>query len=156
MRVFSFLVLMVMFTSCDKFSFTKNQPLPVLDTIVDFTSVDTFPSFSECDSIINKTQKSDCFRTTMHQKIGEVLQKQKLSIRDSIDETVFVDVIINSDGNIIYEGLQSSENIKKELPELDSIIQLSIAKLPKIHSAIKRGIPVTTKYQLPIRIYLKE
>jgi len=156
MRVFSFLVLMLMITSCDKFSLTKKQPLQVVDTIIDFTAVDTFPSFSVCDSIIDKTEKSDCFRTTIHRKIGEELQKYKLSIIDAVDETVFVDVIINADGKIIFEAFQSSENIKKELPELDSIIQLSIAKLPKIHAAIKRGIPVTTKYQLPIRIYLKE
>ena len=156
MRVFSLLIIMMMFTSCDKFSLSKKQPLRVLDTIVDFTAVDTFPSFTVCDSIIDKTEKSDCFRTTIHQKIGEELQKHKLSITDSIDETVFVDLMINAEGKIIFEAIQSSENIKKELPELDSLIQLSITKLPKIHSAIKRGIPVKTKYQLPIRIYLME
>lgn len=155
MRVFSFLILM-MFTSCDKLPFIKKQPIQAIDTIVDFTSVDTSPSFQECDSIIDKAKKSDCFRTTIHQKIGEDLQKHKLSIKDSINETVLVDLIINNEGKIIFDGLQSSEKIKTEIPELDSLIQKSVANLPTIFPAIKQRYKVTTQYQLPIRIYLKE
>ena len=39
---------------------------------------------------------------------------------------------------------------------LDSLLQQSVTKLPTIYPAIKRGIPVTTAYKLPIRILLKE
>ncbi|WP_397445376.1 hypothetical protein [Polaribacter sp. R77954] len=134
---------------------TKKQPLQVVDTIIDFTAVDTSPSFKICDSIIDKTQKSDCFRTTIHKKISLELQKHQLLINDTIDETVVVDLIINTEGKIIFEGVKSSEKIKNELPELDSIIQTSIHKLPTVFPAIKQRYKVTTKYQLPIRIYLK-
>lgn len=156
LRFFSFLIMIVFITSCDKLSLTKNKNLPVIDTIVDFTSVDTYPSFKACDSLIDKTKKQDCFRKIIHQKIGEELQKHHLSIKDSIDETVLVDLIINVKGEIIFDKLQSSETIKRQLPELDSILQLTVNNLPKITSANKRGIPVATKYQLPIRIVLKE
>lgn len=155
MRVFSFFLLAIFFTSCDKYPFTKKQHLQVIDTIVDFTSVDTSPSFGVCDSIINKTKKSDCFRNTIHQKIGEELQNHRLSIKDSINETVLVDLLINAEGEIVFEALQSSEKLKNELPELDSIIRISVDKLPTVFPAIKQRYKVTTKYQLPIRIYLK-
>lgn len=156
MRVFSFLLMLIFLTSCDKFSFTKNKNLQQLDTIVDFTSVDLSPSFKICDSIIDKIEKSDCFRNTIHQKIGEELLLHSLSVKDSINETVYVDLIINDKGEIIFKELQSSEIIKMELPELDSIIHISVNNLPKIYPAIKRGIPVATEYQLPIKIVLKE
>lgn len=156
MRFFSFLVLIIFFTSCDKFSLSKNKNLPILDTIVDFTSVDFSPSFKVCDSIIDKTEKSDCFRNTIHNKIGEELQKHSLSAKDSINETVIVDLIINSKGKIIFKDVKSSQNIKNQLSELDSLIQLAVDKLPQIYPAIKRGIPVSTKYLLPIKIVLKE
>lgn len=156
MRIFSFLILIFFITSCDKFSFSKNKDLQVIDTIVDFTSVDTYPSFKACDSLIDKTKKANCFRNTIHQRIGEELQKHKLTIKDSINETVFVDLIINAKGEIIFKELKSSEKIKKELPELEKLVQVSIENLPKTYAAIKRGIPVTTAYQLPIRILLKE
>lgn len=156
MRVFSLLILLSFFTSCDKLSLTKNKNLKVLDTVVNFSSVDTSPSFKICDSLIDKLTKSTCFRNTIHEKIGAELQRHVLKIKDSMDEIVFADLIINSEGKIIFKELQASENIKTQLPELDSLIQLSVNTLPSIHPANKKGIPVTTKYQLPIRIVLKE
>ncbi|ARV06461.1 hypothetical protein BTO04_07005 [Polaribacter sp. SA4-10] len=155
-RVFSFLIFIAFCTSCDKLSFNKNENTQVLDTIVDFSSVDVSPSFKLCDSIIDKTKKTACFRVAIHQKIGEELQQYSFTIKDAISETVFVHLLINSNGTISLEEVQSSENIKIQLPELDSLLKVSVLKLPSIYPAIKRGIPVTTKYKLPIRIHLKE
>lgn len=156
MRFFIFLIGLIFFTSCDKFSFVKKDKLSELDTIVDFTSVDLSPSFKGCDSLVDKVKKSDCFRKSIHQKIGEELQKHPLTIQDSIDETIYVDLIINASGTVLFAELQSSEKMKSQLPKLDSLVRLSVGKLPKIYPAIKRGIPVATKYQLPIKIVLKE
>ena len=155
LRVFSFLILMIFVTSCDKFSFKKNTNSTnkiVLDTIVDFSSVDTFPSFKVCDSLIDKQKKSDCFRTTIHQKIGEELLQHQLIIKDSIDEIIYVDLIINSSGIFMLDAIESSENIKNQLPELDSLIKSSILKIPKIFPATKRGQQVITEFDLPIII----
>ena len=156
LRNLSFLLLIIFFTSCDKFSFTKTTTAAKLDTIVDFTSVDTFPSFKECDSIIDKTKKATCFRDTIHQKLREQLQKHSFTVKDSIDETIFVDVLINTKGKVILEKIKSTENLKNQLSNLDSILKVCVGNLPLIYPAIKRGIPVTTQYQLPIRIQLKE
>ena len=146
---------MVLFiTSCDKFSFSKNKNIQDLDTIVDFSSVDTFPSFKPCDSIIDKTKKTDCFRTTIHQKIGAELLQHTFIIKDSIDELIYVDLIISSEGIFTLHAIQSSNNIKKVLPQLDGLLRESVGKLPKIYAANKRGIPVSVKYSLPIRIKL--
>ena len=156
LRVFSFLFLLFLITSCDKFSFSKNKDIQVLDTIVNFSSVDTSPSFKICDSIIDKRRKSDCFRTTIHQKIGVELQQHEFSIKHSISEIVYVDVLINSKGKIILETIESSDDIKTQLPKLAAILKLSVDRIPDIYPAIKRGIPVTTKYRLPIKIELKQ
>ncbi|MFQ3306215.1 MAG: hypothetical protein ACI9K4_001281 [Polaribacter sp.] len=150
------MILLFFITSCDKLSFLKSEKIQALDTIVNFSSVDTSPSFKECDSIIDKHQKSNCFRTTIHQKIGAELQKHQFIIRDSISEIVYVDLLINSKGKIVIEAMASSEEIRIQLPELDSVLRISVDKIPNVYAAIKRGIPVTTKYRLPIKIQLKQ
>lgn len=155
MRNFFVIFLIVFCSACNNFSFTKKENLQQLDTIVDFTSVDTFPSFTVCDSLIDKNKKYNCFRNTIHKKIGEELLTYSLSTKDTINETIFVDLIIDTKGKVHLEQLNSSEKIKTEFPELDSLLKLSVAKLPKIYPAIKRGIPVTSKYQLPIKIKLE-
>lgn len=154
LRVLFFLLIAFFVTSCDKISFSKNDKNIVLNTSVDFSSVDTFPSFKVCDSIIDKTQKTDCFRKTIHQKIGADLLQYTFIIKDSIDEVIYVDLIINSEGIFTLDAIQSSNNIKKVLPHLDSLLRESVQNLPKIIPANKRGIPVTIKYSLPIRIKL--
>ena len=130
--------------------------MQLLDTIVNFSSVDTSPSFKVCDSIIDKQKKNNCFRTTIHQKIGAELQKHQFVIKDSIAEIVYVVLRINSEGTIFLEAIESPEAIRNQLPKLDSILKVSITKIPKMYPAIKRGIPVATKYRLPIKIQLKK
>ena len=155
-RVFPFLLFLFFCTSCDQLPFTKRIDTNPIDTIIDFSSVDTFPSFKNCDSIVDKTVKSDCFRKTIHFKIRKELQQYSFTIKGSISETVFVNLLINSEGKVILDEIQSSQNCKLQLPELDSLLLLSIQNLPVIYPAIKRGIPITTKYRLPIIIELKE
>ena len=159
LRVYSFLILIIFCTSCTYFSSTQNNRNPTensLDTIVDFSSVDVSPSFSVCDSLLEKTKKTNCFRTTIHQLITKKLSDNQLTSEDFIDEIITVHLFINSKGTIVFKELQSSERIKKKFPKLDSLLKISVESLPKIYPATKRGIPVTTQYQLPIRIKLKE
>ena len=159
LRVFTFLITIIFCTSCDYFSTTQNKNTSTensLDTIVDVSSVDVSPSFPVCDSIIEKTKKTTCFRTTIHQLITEKLSENKLTSKDSIDEIVNVHLLINSKGNIVFKELESSERIKNDFPQLEILLKTSVESLPKIYPATKRGIPVTTQYILPIRIKLKE
>ena len=156
LRVFSFVLILFSITSCDKFPFLKSENRQVLDTVVNFSSVDTSPSFKACDSMIDKQQKSHCFRITIHQKIGAELRKHQFVVRDAITETVHVDLLISAKGKITLEAIIASEVITSQLPQLDSILSLSIARISRVYPAIKRGIPVTTKYRLPIKIVLKQ
>ncbi len=156
LRVFFVAFLMIFCSSCDRFSLPKKQQLPDLDTIINFNEVDFSPSFAVCDSLIEKEVKSACFRTNIHQKIGEELQKQVFTIKDSIDEIVTVHLLIDDKGVVQLEQMEASEIIKEQLPTLDSLLAISVQNLPKIYPAIKRGIPVKTKYILPIRIQFKE
>ncbi|MDP5106233.1 MAG: hypothetical protein NWQ31_08685 [Polaribacter sp.] len=156
MRVVAVFIFVLFCTSCDKFTFSKNKNLKVVDTIVDFTRVDFSPSFKECDSLIDTSKLSDCFRNTIHQKISLELQKHSLFIKDSIDEDVFADILINAKGQIVLQEITSTENLKSQLPQLDSVLKQSVKNLPAINPAIKRSIPVSTRYRLKLKILLKE
>tara|TARA_R110001606_G_scaffold236192_1_gene384094 strand:+ start:30946 stop:31416 length:471 start_codon:yes stop_codon:yes gene_type:complete len=156
MRVVAVFIFVLFCTSCDKFTFSKNKNLKVVDTIVDFTRVDFSPSFKECDSLIDTSKLSDCFRNSIHQKISLELQMHSLFIKDSIDEDVFADILINAKGQIVLQEITSTENLQTQLPQLESVLKQSIKNLPTINPAIKRGIPVSSKYRLKLKILLKE
>ena len=146
---------MISFTSCDYFSFEKNKNLEKIDMDVDFTSVDFSPSFKVCDSLINKLKKTDCFRTTMHQEIYESLTENYIQLKKDVDETIVVVIKIQADKQVVLASIKASDSLLKYIPSLKEMIKKSIADLPDVYPAIKRGIPVTTQYKLPIRIKLE-
>jgi len=146
---------MISFTSCDYFSFEKNKNLEKIDMDVDFTSVDFSPSFKVCDSIIDKDKKNTCFRTTIRQEISSNLAKQSIQVAQSVDETIEVAITIQSNKEVKLTSIKSSDSLLVILPLLKAILKKSVKELPDIYPAIKRGIPVTTVYKLPIRIAVK-
>ena len=146
---------MISFTSCDYFSFEKNKNLEKIDMDVDFTSVDFSPSFKVCDTLINKLKKTDCFRTTMHQEIYKSLAKNSIQLKKDVDETIVVVIKIQADKQVVLASIKASDSLLKHIPNLKKMIKKSIADLPDVYPAIKRGIPVTTQYKLPIRIKLE-
>jgi hypothetical protein len=157
MRItYLFLILgLLIFTQCDKIPLVKKSKLQQIDTVVNFSSVDLSPSFQECDSIIDKVKKSNCFRLQIHQKIGQELQNHQLESVFEIDEEVQVIMHVTAKGEFVFKKMIASEELMENLPSLDSILELCIEKLPKVIPATKRGIPVTTQYQLPIKISLQ-
>jgi len=157
MRLRSLFLILVLSTlySCDKITGFQKQEIPVLDTIVDFSSVDTSPSFSDCDSIIEKEPKTRCFRNTIHKSIAKQLQEYTFELDTVIDEEINVFIKIDAKGMPILVQMETSNAVTVQLPQLDSLLRTAIENLPKMYPAIKRGIPVETQYQLPIKIQLE-
>jgi len=152
-RYFLLICLLFSFTSCEYFSFEKNKNIEKID--VDFTSVDVSPSFKVCDSLIEKDKKNNCFRTTLRQEISSSLAKQSIQVPQSVDETIEVAITIQSNKEVKLTSIKSSDSLLVILPSLKAILKKSVEELPTVYPAIKRGIPVTTVYKLPIRIAVK-
>lgn len=137
--------------SCTFFCSNPRQHIQKLDTIVDFTKVDTSPSFKDCDSLIDE-DKTSCFRTRIHKELANSLAKCSIKSNEQLDEIINVDLLIDIEGKVSLHNVYASEVIQQEIPTLDSLINISVSQLPKLRPANKRGIPVSTQYQLPIRI----
>lgn len=149
------LSILLCFCSCDYFSFKKNKIEEKLDTNVDYKAVDTSPSFDVCKDLIDKEKKTDCFRKTMHREIAKSLRDQNIKVKRPVNETIHVVITIPSKGKATLKSIKASDNLHKEIPDLKRMLEKSIADLPVIFPAIKRGITVTSEYTLPIRIKLE-
>ena len=122
---------------------------------LDYSSVDVSPSFRVCDSLIEKDKKDTCFRTTLRQEIFSSLAKQSIQVPQSVDETIEVAITIQSNKEVKLTSIKSSDSLMAIVPSLKAILKKSMEELPAVYPAIKRGIPVTTVYKLPIRIAVK-
>ncbi len=146
-----FFFLLFICTSCDYFANKSKIENQAIDTIIDFTRVDVSPSFDNCKNLLDEA-KTNCFRNEIQKRIAESLKQHHFTTENILNEVVLIDVLINNKGEFILLNISSTENLKSELPKLDSLLQKSIKDLPEVSPAIKRGIPVTTQYQLPVRI----
>lgn len=140
-------------TSCSYFSEQKIKKEQEV-TVIDFTKVDVSPSFDICDRFIDD-EKIKCFRTNMHQQLSANLIKGHLKSKTTINETIYVYLLIDSYGDVSLDTIEATQEIIKSIPNLHTLIKNSISNLPTLRPGIKRGIPITTRFELPIHITTK-
>lgn len=157
LRGFLSLFFVLITVSCDYvsentgLSFTKSK----IDTIVNYNKVDELPVFPTCKSLIDTDKKNRCFINNLYNHFVDSLLKHTFGVPECVNETVLVKIRIDANGKAELNEIKSSDLIKKYIPKLESIIKESIENLPTFFPAIKRGIPVSTIFELPIVIKLK-
>ncbi|WP_456379126.1 hypothetical protein [Lutibacter sp.] len=145
----SFCLLLVV--SCSYFDKnSKREPIQEIDTIVDFNAVDAFPLFPKCKDIPSRKKQQICFQLEMAQHIYASLKEYKLNAKEAINDTVFVKLQIDTSGKTSVAEIQITTKTSQLFPEFDSILKASLHKLPILSPAIKRNMPVTTEFTLPI------
>jgi len=146
--IFFYLILLV---SCSYFNETnKKQPIQKIDTIVNFNLVDAFPLFPSCKDIPSREKQQICFQLQMSQYIYASLKEYQLNSKETINDTILVKLKINTLGKTSLSSIKISEKTSQLLPKFDSLIKVSLLKLPKLLPAVKRNMPVTTEFTLPI------
>ncbi|MFK7748213.1 MAG: hypothetical protein AB8B65_07480 [Kordia sp.] len=122
---------------------------------INLDTVDEFPSFSNCDQLEKEAQKKCFFQTLTNQIYGR-LSENNLIVTKTINDTIKVALYIDTLGIVKVSSIEKSDSTHKYIPTLDSLITTSIDNLPKALPAHKRGIPVTTKFILPIILNVAE
>lgn len=142
---------MLFLASCSYFErWSKKEDIPIIDTIIDFNSVDAFPLFPNCKDIPAREKQQICFQMEMAQHIYTSLKAYDLNTRETVEDTVLVQLKVNASGKTTLSNIRIQEKTKHLLPNFDSIVRVSLDNLPELKPAIKRNIPVTTEFTLPI------
>lgn len=129
---------------------TKRVPIQKIDTIVDFNTVDAYPLFPNCKDIPSREKQQICFQIEMSQHIYASLKEFQLSVKDSVHDTILVKLKIDTFGKTSVSNIKISDKTRELLPQFDSILRVGLLNLPTLQPAIKRAMPVTTEFTLPI------
>ncbi|UMB55416.1 hypothetical protein MKD41_08065 [Lutibacter sp. A64] len=128
----------------------KKEEIQEVDTIVDYSSIDSFPLFPSCDSIPSEDKQKICSQIKISEHIYASLKSHQFITENSLNDTILVKLEVAKSGEVSLVNIQSSAIIQQEIPKLDSLIADGIDKLPNLKPGIKRGIPVKTVFSLPI------
>lgn len=116
---------------------------------INWNQVDELPSFSNCDSVVDKTQKKQCFFDFLTQLIQQKLSIDTLTVLYPKLDTINVKVTVLADASLQFEP-QINDTLSYNTTKIDSILKARLVDFPKVNPAIKRGIPVKTQFVLPV------
>lgn len=140
-------------TSCEHLSYKKPAQVvaPKMDSI-DYSKIDDYPVFPECDSIPSQDKQRICFQMEMSKYIYLALSELNINANTIFNDTIIVKIIVDNVGKTRLSSIQKTVKITQNLPKLDSILNAGLQELPLLQPAIKRGIPVSAEFSLPIII----
>ncbi|WP_289644278.1 hypothetical protein [Maribacter aestuarii] len=122
---------------------------------IDWNSIDSYPLFLDCDETASKESQRQCFEQKLTTHFEATLNEFEFIIDSESNPVVFVTFVIDTEGRIMVVDIEKDLSILKQMPEFDGIISQSLKNVPAIAPALKRGIPVRTKYRIPVQLNTK-
>jgi hypothetical protein len=157
LRKFHVLFVLLLLVSCQYF----DKQIPIEKDLLDkeikainWNQVDEFPSIINCDSVVEKTARQDCFIQNLSQIIQQKLDTTKTAIIFPKHDTIQVKVTVLANATLQFET-QIIDSVSYNKTKIDSILLARLIDFPAIKPAIKRGIPVKTQFILPVILKTK-
>lgn len=149
------LLLLIFFSACDNFETKKLNSEEILTAEareLDWNEVDQYPAFKECRDITETKAAKTCFENKVAGYIYSRMEQKRPVVSQNLHDTIFIHLIVSDQGMPRIDSLEIDSAVVNQLPKIKSWLYQSIDSLPKIYPAIKRGIPVATKFKLPVII----
>tara|TARA_R100001369_G_scaffold67187_1_gene94655 strand:+ start:1000 stop:1476 length:477 start_codon:yes stop_codon:yes gene_type:complete len=153
MKPVVFLLILLLVTSCSYFEKKKVYSEDLLEEELqtfNWNEVDTYPTFSSCDSISIKADFKACFQNTLVTHVNHFLEAQNIVVSEDINDTIRLKITIDSKGILEVKTIDFKSETAIQIPEIDSLLRQSLKGIPTIFPAIKRGQQVTTAFELPV------
>jgi len=148
-----------MVSSCQFFDTERISSQEVLEDelrAMDWSDIDSYPAFPVCDGIMEKQQQRTCFETTILSAISTQLALGKWVTSFPLSDTLFLQLEVDANGMLEVAPIVMDSLLKVSLPKMDSLLLEGIKQLDKPAPAYKRGIPVRSKFTLPVVIDSEE
>ncbi len=131
---------------------SSEEVLELESKTLNWKEVDEYPAFEDCQNETELIAARECFEREVAENIYAYLSKQQPVVTESIDDTLYLYLEINSSGRPEIDSVKIDSTLNDQLPELRRWLDQSIDSLPKIYPASKRGVPVSTVFKMPIVI----
>ncbi len=143
----------LLLTSCNYFETKKIDSQTFYNQDYDAISwdqVDKFPLFLACDEQASKEQQQLCFVTELSKVFQAYFEQERSQSAMAIQDTAHINMQVLHDGTMQIVSIKVSPETLKVFPLLESWLSQSLALADNPQPAIKRGIPVAVRFELPV------
>jgi len=99
---------------------------------------------------LENTAIKRCFEEYITTVLYQELSHHTIVVNETIDDTVWIDYIVDEKGKFCLDSIHSTRLIQKEIPKLPLWIQDATRVLPTPYPARKSEIPVKAKCRVPV------
>jgi len=158
MHKFFLILVLFGFVSCSVFESQEEKTQKLVNEKlqrIDWSDVDAYPLFSDCDENVSPTLQKNCFEEKLLGHLAAGLREFHLTSKAEIDDLVYVDVVVEKDGNLTIDTIINKEIFGNQMKKFEDQVSKSLKSLPHIEPALKEGIPVNAKFRIPILLNSK-
>lgn len=158
MRALGCAICLFLLVSCDWLPSKEAKTQKIVENelrSIDWNDVDQYPLFDSCDETVSKQEQKACFESTLLQNLAMAMQDVDFVLNKEVQTTLYVDFLVDANGEISVLEIDRDSLLEKQLPKFNGIITQSLNSLPNPAPALKRGIPVRTRFRLPLQLTTK-
>ena len=126
----------------------NNQPDLIINQETKWAITDEHPSTVECDKIIDKKNRIQCFNSYISDLFVQNIMKDLVLENSNSNDTIFFDLTFDSNGKIIVEGMTGNNEIISLIDDIKKKVETFPNILPTTNTNL--GIAVKSKIKLPI------
>ena len=119
---------------------------------INWSEVDEYPSVDDCEKLTDETMRKQCFFDFITSTIQQKLAVDTLATLFPKLDTIEVRVTVLPNATLEFQPEFPKDSVAYDTIKIDSILRARLVDFPKIHPALKRGIPVKTQFVLPVII----
>jgi len=108
----------LVFSTCDLVSPNRSSydNFAVLDTVIDYNKVDVYPLLAACNDCDTSLKQNQCFEIEFVKNLEKIVSKSKIEIDTKVNDTVFVDILVDYTGRFSVLEIYQSEELLKNIP----------------------------------------
>ncbi|PCI01336.1 MAG: hypothetical protein COB81_07345 [Flavobacteriaceae bacterium] len=122
----------------------------VIDTIIDLKQVDSYPMYGECSGLESKDAQWECSQKILMNYIRDCMEGFQYVSSQNMNDTIIIQLHVSKKGKVYLLPLASKNS--KKLGQIKRMLLQCADSIPLIQPAIKRAIPVSSTFTLPIII----
>lgn len=153
MRKLGIVCLLCLLASCEWFESKDSRTKKLVEAElqgIDWNDVDQYPLFADCDETAAKEAQKHCFEQTLLLHFSMTLQDFEFVLEEAVPDTIYVDFLVDRDGGISVLDIERDPEIQNQNPEFNGVVTQCLKSLPRVAPALKRGIPVSAKFRIPL------
>ncbi|WP_372973485.1 hypothetical protein [Muriicola sp.] len=155
MRILTLCCSFFLLLSCDWLATPESRTQKLVEDElrgIDWNDVDQYPLFEGCDETASKTDQRLCFESTLLENLSTSLQDFRFTSDTDLQSTIHIDFMVESTGELQVVEMQNDSALQGQIPQFREVIIKSLRSMPRPEPALKRGIPVRSRFRLPMEI----